>query len=92
MLVSSSTQLSAADISVRENSRVTKGPGAGALRAAAAPVRGAADGPLAAAPAAGTSARAAATVTAVSSAARLERNLPACLLTRSVFPLMVPTS
>src|SRR5438105_12842703 len=70
MLVSSSTQLSAADISERENSRVTNGPGAAAARAGAAPARGACAGPLAAAPAAGTSATAAATVMALSKPAR----------------------
>src|SRR6266568_6720088 len=83
MLASSSTQLSAADISERENSRVTNGPDATAARAEAAPARGACDGPLAAAPA-GTSATAAATVTALSRPARL-------LPVRWASPVMVTT-
>ncbi len=104
MLVSSSTQLSAAEISLRENSSVTNGPGAAALRTAAAPARAVCDGPLAADPAAGTSATAAATVTALSKPARLMptvRARPVCRslasscrgwsLSRSVTPLMMTT-
>ena len=86
MLVSFSTQLSAAEISERENSSVTNGPGGGAaLRAGTAPAPGARTAPPAADPAAGTSATAAATVTALSRPARL---LPACFLPRSVFSVM----
>src|SRR5215813_14573425 len=67
MLSSSSMQLSAADISVRENSRVTNGPGGfAALRAEAVPACDAGDTPRATAPVVGTSATAAATVTALS--------------------------
>jgi len=81
MLASFSAQLSAADISVRENSRVTKGPcGCNALPAVASPARGACAGAPAAAPAAGTSAIAAATAAAMSSPRRLLR---ACFLSRS---------
>src|SRR5215467_12959880 len=86
MLVSFSTQLSAADISVRENSRVTNGPwpsdvvaGGGARPALADFTE-----PLATDPATGTSAIAAATVTALSRRTRL---LPACFLSR--FPVIL---
>src|SRR5690348_5387023 len=84
MLASSSTQLSAADISVRENSRVTNGPGAAAWSAEAPPARGACAEPLAADEAAGTSATAAATIAALS---RPTRRIP----TRPVSPVMVTT-
>ena len=63
MLVSFSTQLSAADISVRENSRVTKGPWPSDAEAGGArPAFAGFTEPLAADPTAGTSATAAATV------------------------------
>src|SRR5262249_24445179 len=86
MLSSSSTQLSAADISVRENSRVTKGPAGAALRAEAGLAGSACKGAPAAL-AVATSATAAATVTALSRAAR---PLPACFLSRS--PVTMVTS
>ena len=83
MLVSFSTQLSAADISVRENSRVTKGPvrRGSALRAGAAlALRRLRRAARATVPAVGTSATAAATVTALSRPARLLPAVHACPL------------
>src|SRR5690348_14516532 len=86
MLVSSSTQLSAADISLRENNNVTNGPepsvvlGGGARPALGGCTEPGCTEPLATDPAAGTSAIAAATVTALSRRTRL---LPACFLSRS---------
>src|SRR6516162_6881684 len=88
MLVSSSTQLSAADISLRENNSVTNGPEPSAvLGGGARPAFGGCTEPLAADPAAGTSAIAAATVTALSRRTRL---LPACFLSRSLVILDEP--
>src|SRR5215471_16892548 len=89
MELSFSTQLSAADISERENSSVTKGPVVVAVvLAGAAPVRSPCAGPPATAPVVGTSATAAAAATALSRHARL---LPACFLSRSAV-IMVTSS
>jgi hypothetical protein len=105
MLSSSSTQLSAADISVRENSKVTNGPGGGveALRAVATPACGAVATPACGAvatPACGACAgpRATAPVVGTSATAaatvtalsRPARLLPGCLLSRS--PVIMATS